>query len=497
MYSSYSSKRSPPLYRGVSFVGDRHRGHYRSDLDGDVHFGRGGSDGFRAGSGGFRAHHDGNAHGRNLQRIPTRSQFRGHPEPSLSNGTDVGLDDLEIVSGHPQQRIPSGSLALERAEPYHPTERAVRFDEVEFVGPHHYPQQRIPTGSLVQGGPSRAHHDGNAHGRNLQRIPTRSQVCGHPEPSFSNGTDVGFDDLEIVSGHPQQRIPSGSLALERAEPEPYHPTERAVRFDEVEFIGPHHYPQQRIPTGSLVQGGPSRAVCYEGVEGVDLAGGNIIPQRRILPGSLSLDSPEPRHSNRSAACFDEVECVSPLQFPQQRILARSLAPRVELAGGNNIPQQHTSSASFSLEHPVHYYSTNGPVSLDKVEFVNPHPYPQQHIRASPLALEGQVSSPSNERSVCCGEKGLVSRHPKAQQLISEDSVSPQGFLALYNGVRGTFFPHDDPVHLDPPKSIEISSASSSTHSSIISNDETTTKGYPPDQFSTEDVDLLSSFLTLS
>jgi hypothetical protein len=97
--------------------------------------------------------------------------------------------------------------------------------------------------------------------------------------------------------------------------------------------------------------------------------------------------------------------------------------------------------------------------------------------------------PSNERSVCFSKKGLVSSHPKAQQLISEDTVSPQGFLSL--------FPHDDPINLVLPKSIEIPSASSSTHSSIISNNETTTKGYPPDEFSTEDDDLLSSFLSLS
>eukprot|EP00978_Attheya_sp_CCMP212_P036430 scaffold165075_cov52-Attheya_sp.AAC.3 len=333
---------------GVSFVSDRHWEHFCFDLDGGVLFGCGRSDGFCAGSDGFCAGSDG----------------------------------------------------------------------------------------------FRAHHNGNVHGRNLQRIPTGSLVCGHPEPSVSNGTDVG------------------SLALEPAEP--YIPTGRAVHFDEVEFVGPHHYPQQRIPTGSLALGGSSRAVRYEGVE--------------------------------SAVCFDEVECVSPHQFSQQRILVRLLAPggletnhsngravrynEVGLAGGNNIPQQRISSGSFSLEHLVHYHSNKGPVSFDEVEFGNPDPYPQQQcICASPLALRGQVSSPSNERSVCFGEKGLVNSHPKAQQLISEDSVSPQGFLALYNGVCRTFFPHDDPINLVPPKSIKISSASSSTHSSIISNDETTTKGY--------------------
>jgi hypothetical protein len=76
--------------------------------------------------------------------------------------------------------------------------------------------------------------------------------------------------------------------------------------------------------------------------------------------------------------------------------------------------------------------------------------------------------------------------------------SSPGIIASYNGVNGTFIPDDFGNEVNPPsppKSIEISSTSSTQSSLISRNEDSFSKAYPPDEFTTDDDDLLSSFLS--
>eukprot|EP00978_Attheya_sp_CCMP212_P033178 scaffold132791_cov70-Attheya_sp.AAC.1 len=247
----------------------------------------------------------------------------------------------------------------------------------------------------------------------------------------------------------------------------------------MDLIHDRRHQQQRGTIGLLAPGSgdiaPPDASGYGGL--------STTHHGQVPIGSRAIGSPD-------SSLYDDVERFSERFNPEHRRTDinvdsyRRFIPRQVRYEDVEFVHPHRNSSSLIRD-----------VRYDEVKFVGDLHATQQHPK---LYSSGFLQEELPDTSL--KEAGHLSKDEFVE-------IAPNGVTAVYNGVSGTFFPHHNKieesvtqksVHKDHPTSIKISAGSSSTQSSILSSHEDNIeKEYPPNQFFTDNDDLLSSFLSLS
>eukprot|EP00978_Attheya_sp_CCMP212_P023449 scaffold71866_cov33-Attheya_sp.AAC.1 len=309
--------------------------------------------------------------------------------------------------------LPIGSLAIGSPDSSYFSKGGGRgggpaYDDIDLIHDRHHQQQRDTIGLLAPGSGDIAPPDASGYGRLSTtphgRVPIGSLAIGSPDSSYSsNGGGRG--------GRPA--------------------------YDDLDLIHDRRHQQQRVTIGLLAPGSgdiaPPDASGYGGL--------STTPHGRVPIGSLAIGSPD-------SSLYDDVERFSERFNPEHQRTDinvdsyRRFIPRQ--VHYEDVEFVHPHRNSSSLIRDVRY---------DEVKFVGDLHATQQHptLYSPGFLLEELPDTSSKEAD-----------HSSKDEYVE---IAPNGFTAVYNGVRGTFFPHHNKieetvpqksVHKDHPTSIKIS-----------------------------------------